>query len=283
MQNRMSISEVLTYSTTRLTLIKNEKVSHATGFIINILVSKDKYIPIIITNRHVVEGSDSTVFEFATKKIDGTPDDSHMCTRMIKNNCWIPHPDPEVDLCYIPLNMVLKESGPESIDSCFILPLDTNMIPTEKQTVELAAMEDVVMIGYPDGVEYEGYNKPIIRKGVTATHPKHDYSGKKETLIDMPCYPGSSGSPVFIVRKDSFIDTNICLSQYQVILMGVLSTGLFMPESKTIESAGMVKLIASESLIPMNLGIVIKSSRIKEIEEIVEKEMNHGKNENAIN
>ena len=56
------------------------------------------------------------------------------------------------------------------------------------------------MIGYPIGLIDEYNNKPIVRKGITATTYNIDYNGKKEFLIDIACFPGSSGSPIFIRR-----------------------------------------------------------------------------------
>lgn len=52
------------------------------------------------------------------------------------------------------------------------------------------------MVGYPDGIWDEFNNQPIVRRGITATHPKNDFNGKGEFLIDAVCFPGSSGSPV---------------------------------------------------------------------------------------
>ena len=41
-------------------------------------------------------------------------------------------------------------------------------------------------------------NKPVVRKGITATDIRLDYNGRKEFLIDAACFHGSSGSPVFL-------------------------------------------------------------------------------------
>jgi len=57
------------------------------------------------------------------------------------------------------------------------------------------------MIGYPNGLWDHVNNLPLIRRGITASHPGVDYqiegqNGPGVTVIDMACFPDSSGSPV---------------------------------------------------------------------------------------
>ncbi len=44
------------------------------------------------------------------------------------------------------------------------------------------------MIGYPNGIWDEANNMPIIRRGITATHPNFNYNGKPEFMIDAACF-----------------------------------------------------------------------------------------------
>ena len=60
-------------------------------------------------------------------------------------------------------------------------------------------VEDVLMIGYPNGLWDTTHNMPIIRRGTIATDIKLDYNEKKEFVIDAACFPGSSGSPVLFI------------------------------------------------------------------------------------
>ena len=61
------------------------------------------------------------------------------------------------------------------------------------------------MIGYPRGIYDEANNLPIVRRGITATSMGRDYNSKPEFMIDMACFPGSSGSPVFM-DKTGYVD-----------------------------------------------------------------------------
>ena len=149
-----------------------------------------------------------------------------------------------------------------------------SLISDDDKLKELSALEDIVMIGYPNGIWDEVNNKPIIRKWVTATHPCLDYNGKKELMIDAACFPGSSGSPVFILNEGSYTDKlgNTYMGQTRVFLLGTLYAG----QQHTTE--GEIKIInvptsqlpISISRIHNNLALVIKAERIKELEQLFE-------------
>ena len=82
------------------------------------------------------------------------------------------------------------------------------------------------MIGYPNGIWDATNNMPILRKGITATHPNIDYEGRLEFLIDAACFPGSSGSPVFLFNTNGWTNRDGSMSLgSRVKLLGVLSSG----------------------------------------------------------
>jgi len=128
------------------------------------------------------------------------------------------------------------------------------------------------MIGYPNGLWDELHNLPIIRKGITATHPGLRLNGKPEFLIDAACFPGSSGSPVFLANIGGYISGRAhILGGNRIYLLGTLYTG---PQHTTtgeifaINVPTDTKSIVS-GLIPNNLGYVIHSSELSALEEAV--------------
>lgn len=62
----------------------------------------------------------------------------------------------------------------------------------------LGPIEDVLIVGYPKGLWDRHNNRPIVRKGLTATDIRLDYNGEPIFLIDAASFRGSSGSPVFL-------------------------------------------------------------------------------------
>ena len=76
-----------------------------------------------------------------------------------------------------------------------------DLIPTTAQLNDLNGRMKFTMVGYPNGLWDTKNDLPIIRRGITATPAFRDYCGRDEFLIDAACFPGSSGSPVFILNQ----------------------------------------------------------------------------------
>ena len=124
------------------------------------------------------------------------------------------------------------------------------------------------MVGYPNGLWDAVNNMPIFRKGSTATHPNFDYNGKKEFLIDIAAFPGSSGSPVMIFNQGGYQDKkgNVFMGKDRVILLGVLYAGLQHTATGEIIISPNLQNPVALSKIPNNIGIVLKAERISELE-----------------
>lgn len=177
------------------------------------------------------------------------------------------HPNANVDLCCLPLAQALNELSKTTI-KVFYIPLETSIIPTQSQLEELSAMEDVIMIGYPIGLSDTYNHKPILRRGASATHIKNDYKGKKDFLVDMACFPGSSGSPIFIINQGSYTAGHTVNIASRIYLVGILYAGPQFSASGIITFANLPKVPTPVVNIPTNLGIAIKASEIFEFEKI---------------
>lgn len=274
MDCNLTITEQLMYSTIRIECeLRRGSISTGTGFLFRFLENGEEYIPAIVTNKHVVRGALNGSFIFTVADENGKPiDNKH--ERFSFNDFekyWIMHPDPNVDLCIMPIAPILKSASTREVD-LFLIYLDKKLIPSNDEVDDLTAMEDIVMIGYPNGIWDSVNNQPILRRGITATHPKLNYEGKEEFMIDAACFPGSSGSPVLLLNMGSFPmkDGGIGLGN-RVILLGVLYAG---PQHT---ARGDIKIMnipirqepISISRIPNNLGCVIKSKKIMEFEDIL--------------
>lgn len=271
MNKNMSLSEMITYSTV---LIKcqysNGTVGSGTGFIMNLCQDEEAgtHVPVLITNNHVVENSIQTVFEFCKADDQGNPIDTELFSFTYKGNEWVHHPDVAVDLCCLFLAEALKQLQTANI-KVFYVPLETNMIPNAEQLGQLSALEDVVMIGYPIGLSDTYNHKPIIRRGITSSHPNKDYRGKKEILLDMACYPGSSGSPVFILNQGAFTTAEGITVGNRIMLLGVLYGGHEFDARGVLQFATLPSVPYPVTRIPINLGIMIKAERIFEFEGMI--------------
>lgn len=271
MNGKMSLSEMIMYSTVLIKCIYNDGTTGSgTGFIINLCKNEEDgtCVPVLITNNHVVENSIKTVFEFCKADDFGNPIDTEPFSLTYEGNAWIHHPNKCVDLRCLFLAEALKQLEKENI-KVFFLPLETNLIPNEEQLSQLSAMEDVVMIGYPIGISDNYNHKPIIRRGITSSHPNKNYQGKKEILLDMACYPGSSGSPVFILNQGAYTTPEGIAVGNRIFLLGVLYGGHEYDARGILQFASLPNVPSMVTRIPLNLGIMIKSERILEFEDMI--------------
>ena len=269
----MTITEQLSYSTVRIECeMVSGGISSGSGYFFRFKENPDNnlHIPVVITNKHVISGASKGKLIFTISK-GNKPIDTEHFELFIENfeSYWIKHPSDDVDLCAMPIAPFINAAKAQGKE-LFFIPLHTSLIPSNDKLDDLSAMEEIVMVGYPNGIWDHVNNKPIYRKGVTATHPCIDYNGKKEFMIDAACFPGSSGSPVFILNENGYSDKkgNTYLGSKRILLMGTLYAG---PQHK---ATGEIKIInvptaqvpITVSSIPNNLGIVIKAERILELE-----------------
>lgn len=272
----LSITEQLQYSTVRIECEHSDgSGSTGSGYFFKFKESEESgdYIPVVITNKHVINGAVRGRLILTTMNELGEPLDTQHFNISIDDfeSYWVKHPDPDVDLCAMPIAPFLNAAESQR-KSIFFIPLDKSLIPTDSQLEELSALEDVVMVGYPNGIWDVTNNKPIFRKGVTATHPFFDYNGKKEFMIDMACFPGSSGSPVFLLNEGGYRDKkgNTYLGATRIYILGTLYAG---PQHTATGEVRVINIPTSQkpiaiSNIPNNLGLIIKSTRIKELENL---------------
>ena len=272
---RLLLADVLSYLTVHIRSKCDGRPVTGTGFFYNFRFKDGRTAPMLLTNKHVVLGYTETTLRFSLV-INGRPSNQYVDHKLRTNEChWYAHPDNDVDLCALPILSIIdyqKQQGRE----LFISPLDSSFIPSKDALANISQLDDVAMIGYPDGIWDEKNNQPIFRKGVFATSPSKDYNGQKEFVIDMPVYGGSSGSPVLIASDNPFTpqrgNGGIVMNQrWQLKLMGIVyktfihnDVGRLVP---ILIPTGAQVLPAAQMRIPNNLGLVINSSRIKELEE----------------
>lgn len=274
MNTDISVSEQITYSTVKINCVyANGKSGSGTGFIVHLCKEENRCIPVLVTNKHVVDGNVKTLFQFCKQDDAGNPIDTVPLTIEIENSKWVPHPDNDVDLCVFPLSKILNALTKNN-EKIFYIPITIDLIPQDEQVQDLNAIEEIIMVGYPIGLMDEYNNKPIIRRGITATHLKKDYQGKKEFLVDMACFPGSSGSPIFILNQTMYTTKNNFVVGPRFLFVGVLYGGpQYTATGDVIISNEAIRPV-SVLHIPTNLGIAIKASRILDFEKLFESRIN---------
>jgi V8-like Glu-specific endopeptidase len=273
----LSASEQITYSTVRIECeyIDGTKGT-GTGFFFRFLEDDTgSHVPVVITNKHVINGSIKGRLIITKANGNNEPIDTEHFQVFFDDfeSFWRKHPDDNVDLCAMPIAPFINEAYNRG-EKLFFISLEKSLTPTENQLKDFSALEEILMVGYPNGIWDYVNNKPILRRGVTATHPYLDYCGNKEFMIDAACFPGSSGSPVFIFNEGGYRDKqgNYYMGSNRIILLGVLYAG---PQHTAQGDIEIINVPTNQrpiaiSRIPNNLGVVIKAVRILELEKLFE-------------
>lgn len=263
----MDISRKLLHMTVRIeaTLLDGH-TSTGTGFYFNFCVEGDSAKPAIVTNKHVVQDADKMTIVFSVLDADGSVSakkEPLEVSGMLGH--WIMHPDPDVDLCALPIATVCNAFQSQG-KRLAITPLSVDLIPTKADIDTLGAIEDVTMIGYPNGLWDDCNNLPIVRRGTTATPAYVDYRGKKEFLVDMACYPGSSGSPILLYNCGTYHTSGGITLGTRLMLLGVL----YAVPVRSVEGSIVISNaphVVSQGM--LNLGYVIKAERLLDFESLL--------------
>ena len=84
-----------------------------------------------------------------------------------------------------PLRQQAQSQGKE-VFSC---PLADALIPDQQTLDNLSALEDVLMVGYPIGLWNSANNLPILRRGVTVSHPEANFQGGQQDVSIWLVFP----------------------------------------------------------------------------------------------
>lgn len=259
--------ELLTYTTLRIECLNpyDQLISTATGFIYAYPAPDDtsKHMLCLVTNKHVYDGTSKIRLTFPTEnesyKIEiGCKQVMTLDESILKFVIF--HPNKNIDLAILNVSKCFRLSE-EKGNSLYRSPLDNSLLLSDDEWKSLDAMEEIIMIGYPNGLIDHVNNLPLIRKGITSSHPSYDFNGRKEFVIDAACFPGSSGSPVFLYNTGDYFDkANIRFNSYKrVKFLGILYAG------PTSSAYGQVlKGEKTTTPIMLNLGYVIKANVLED-------------------
>ena len=254
----MELSESLIHLTVQIQSERHGKTSFGTGFLFAFSSNEaDKLIPVIITNRHVVDESSNGKLVFSLKDNEGNyvPGKTHTFLYNNFSCAWIPHPDPMIDLCVMPIHQLYKEYRPTPY-SLYVSYITEKDIPSREEIEQFSHVENVLVVGYPSGIIDDKHNLPLVRNGITASSLHYDFKGLPEFLIDAAIYGGSSGSPVFVYNNGCFITEKGAVFGQRAKLVGV-------------NRATYQHQISNEIMVPNGLGVIIHARKILDFKPIL--------------
>ncbi len=269
----MNIVDQLVHTTVRIECYDvSGNASCGSGFFFNFCEGNGRHVPAIVTNKHVIKGSIVGIIRMTERNDDEGPKYGSHIEVPISNfeATWVAHPDPKVDLAVLPLAAILEWIGQRG-QHVFYKAVNRELVATTEFLADLNAIEDIIMIGYPNGLWDQTNNLPLARRGVTASPPYIDFNGRPEFMIDCACFPGSSGSPVLLYNMGSYFDkqgASIKLGG-RVKLIGILFSGPQYTAEGQVEVVPIPTAlqVVAKARIPNNLGYCVKANQLLAFED----------------
>ena len=272
----MDAAEFVQHTTIRIETEIPNGISTATGFFLSLKNNEEDHthVPVIVTNKHVIKNAIRGKLRFSIKDSEGNPINGQYFDLIIDNfeSIWIKHPEKDVDLCILPIANIHREIQKASKD-LFYTMLTVKDIPSKNEMeTEFSRIEDITVVGYPDGIWDAFNNMPITRRGITATPIQMDFENKPRFLIDAAIYGGSSGSPVFVFNQGSYSKPDGGLyAGTRLKLVGVVYA---VAQHKVTGELEIVDIPAARTpvantLIPNNLGVVIQARKLLDFEKML--------------
>lgn len=274
MSKVLTPSEYLLYSTIKITsLSQGNVVGFGTGFLYLFNKQGNISVKALVTNKHVIAGADEIFIKLHLASDNGINKEVFYEVKIPLKNIVVEHPDENIDLCAIVISHVINEASEKGtpVTASF---WGMQNIPEDSDWQYFDHIEEVTMVGCPNGLSDTVNNLPLVRRGITATSPSKSYNGRPEFMIDLACFPGSSGSPVFLYNNNgSYYDgkSGNLVWGTRIKLLGILYAGpQYTNKGEIILNKGPEFQVASM----MHLGIVIRSSELKKIEQVIISLMN---------
>lgn len=261
------ISDTMALCTVRLHCTNaNGRSSLGTSFYHAIPLGANKQVPVLITNRHVVEGYDTVSFTLtgARSARTATPAEKVCFSEPELQGIVVYHEDPAIDLAAILIGPAMNKHAQLDL-SLASVPQEIFIDPETEE--EMGFAENLLVVGYPQGFWDENLNLPIFRQGITASPAMIDYNGESKFLIDCSIYPGSSGSPVFLYNGPTYLVKNELHLGERFAFLGVVSAVMLYNATGAALQAPIpthtdFKVSAS---VPNNLGVVVKACKVSEL------------------
>jgi hypothetical protein len=266
-----SFIERILFCTLRTELLddNNQPKGIGTGFLLSVdLPNEDnKGLVLLVSNRHIFEGSKRCKILFHKRKGSlNEPNLDYVGGYYYHTTDYTQvlfcHPNPNIDLACLNISSVISQLLPQ----IYWKSLDRSLFASFNEEY-LDAGDRVIFIGYPENRYDQVHNLPVLRSGVIASHPKLDFNGQKQFLIDAQVFPGSSGSPVFLnVKEAQFNRGHIILGAgLPYLFLGVVSSTMIRHNVIDFVPANFIPTLQEV----IGLGLVFKATALVELIDFV--------------
>lgn len=262
----LNLAEQLLYTTVRLEGETETGSTVGTGFFF--LHDAREFI---VTNKHVIQGVKQGKFILQKSQFGARgeePEIGQCVPILFDQNDFVGHPDPDIDVAVMDVSAKLWNVLTKDGIACFRSNITEDNFPKSQDYEKfIGPIEEIIFIGYPNGIWDSKNILPVVRRGITATPCYVNFEGEKKFLIDASVFPGSSGSPVFIYYAGGYPDKSGKLYiGNRMYFLGVVARVYQRVEQGEIKSINIptAQKTFVETMQMIDIGIVYKSETVKE-------------------
>lgn len=255
-------SEIIMRCTTPIMASNGQVIG--TGFFYRFKENSEGFTPVIVTNRHVLK--DMAQFKINVHFSNNNQENYHKNLTFTEKHV-IFHPNDRIDLAIVcNLDIPNSKMDNESLSNYFV---GNDFLLSQEELCDVASIEDILVIGYPNGMYDSQNNLPIVRNGITATDIRRNYMGESVFLIDSEIVKGSSGSPVFLFNRLGYYKNDHYILSWRIKLIGINSS-VYTQDWDSILFNGFNGVEANLlTKIPIGLGVILKAHLINDFEDLI--------------
>ena len=258
---------------------KDRTGSVGTGFMHKFCEDDSGAVQCVVTNAHVIDRTETCDLVFRSSELGAENAQTVLSTIHFPEGFaqrWYVHPDENADLAVLPISNELRQMIANGFTPEFKATQVHHLLNADNAR-QLNAVEEVLMVGYPNGLWDRKNNLPVARTGITASPPGVDWNGRREFLIDCAVSPGSSGSPVYLFSPSGtrLSTDHRVVTTDRVILLGIVKS-VFLHDVRGNLKAVAVPTTVEDSFrvrIPNDLGLCTRSDQLMYFEEHFRQEM----------
>ena len=263
-----TIAKELLFGTLRVRAYSAEgTLSVGTAFIVSHRWSEENGGLFLVTNKHVIDDTTRGKLTFTAGSLkNGKAPLGSIVTQSLSGEewNWTTHPSPDIDVAVLSLGQIIDGMREKGLRPFYRFAA-TTLIPRQEELEALDAVENILFVGYPQGMFDRVHNLPVFRRGITATVPSVDYDGMPVFLVDGSVFPGSSGSPVFVYDR-VWRQWGRPVSGERLVLLGVLAGACYRTADGELElreaPTRLRAVVRGREMI--DLGVVYKGRTIVE-------------------
>ncbi len=217
----------------------------------------------LVTNKHVLRGEKSILLKFNPQTDQSSMDLPANITRENGDLLWYGHPDPEIDVGVVVINVKKLNEFGAKYD--FIRSDEHALTSSDMNKKGVCEGDGVFVLGFPMGILSSDRQYVILRGGAIA-RIKDLYEGRsRDFLVDVFVFPGNSGGPV--ITKPELLSLHGTTSLAKTAFIGMIQSYIPFTDIAISQQTGRPRIVFEEN---SGLSSVIPAEYINEtIEELM--------------